>query len=114
MGFFNVGPWELVVVLLIAILVGGPKRTMEIARAIGRFSRQVRDLSQEFTSALQAEIDGAEGEVKESGFDLERVGREIEEAMAGRRRSDVSEPERPQLETGAPHASSDEDRLEEA
>lgn len=114
MGFLNVGPWELVVVLLIAVLVGGPKRTMEIARAIGRFSKQVRDLSQEFTSALQAEIDGAEGEVKESGLDLERVGREIEQAMAGQQRSDASEPERRQLETGAAHVPSDEDRLEEA
>lgn len=83
MGFLNVGPWELVLVLIIAILVGGPKRTMEIARAIGRFSRQLQDLSREFTSAIQAEIDAVETEAGRAGLDLEQVGQEIEGVLSG-------------------------------
>lgn len=56
MEFFNVGPAELILVLVIAILVAGPERMVEIARKLGHFSRQMRELSREFTTALQAEV----------------------------------------------------------
>ena len=60
MDFLNVGPSELVVVLIIAILVAGPQRMVEIARSLGRVSRQLRNLSRDFTTALQSEIQAVE------------------------------------------------------
>jgi sec-independent protein translocase protein TatB len=65
----NVGPWELTVILIIAILVVGPKRMVEIARTIGRVTSQLRRLSAEFTSNLQSEIMSAEREAKQARDD---------------------------------------------
>lgn len=83
MDFMNVGPWELVLVLIIAILVAGPKRMVEIARTLGEYSRQLRDLSREFTSALQAEVQATEEEVQGTGLDLREVQRDLEDVLIG-------------------------------
>lgn len=89
MDFLNVGPWELVVVLIIAILVAGPQRMVEIARSLGRLSRQLRDLSREFTTALQAEIYASE---EGTGTDLDEVRKDLDDVLAGGPQRD-SEPE---------------------
>ena len=82
MDFLNVGPWELVLVLIIAILVAGPKRMVEIARTLGHVSRQLRDLSREFTTALQAEIQATEAEASKTGADLRGVRKGLEDALS--------------------------------
>ncbi|MGD2103822.1 MAG: twin-arginine translocase TatA/TatE family subunit [Anaerolineae bacterium] len=92
MDFLNVGPWELVLVLIVAILVAGPKRMVEIARDLGRFSRQLRDLSREFTTALQAEIHAAEDEAGQAGVDLRKVQQDMQDVLAGSPQTE-SEPE---------------------
>ena len=43
MGFVNVGPLELMVLGVIALLVLGPKRLPEAARALGRGMRELKD-----------------------------------------------------------------------
>jgi Sec-independent protein translocase protein TatA len=80
--FLNVGPWELIVVLIIAILVAGPQRMVEIARTLGRVSRQLGDLSREFTTALQAEIKAAEKETGIPSQDLGEVRQDLEDALS--------------------------------
>jgi Tat protein translocase TatB subunit len=80
--FLNVGPWELVVVLIIAILVAGPQRMLEIARSLGRVSRQLRSLSTEFTTALQSEIRAVEEEAKQSAPELADARQDLQEALA--------------------------------
>jgi len=77
--FLNVGPWELTVVLIIAILLVGPKRMVEIARAIGRVTSQMRRLSNEFLGTIQTEIDAAEEETRRA---LEGVVETGEESVA--------------------------------
>ena len=47
---FNVGPLELVVVLVIALIVLGPQRLPDVARSVGRGMR-------EFRSALESPDD---------------------------------------------------------
>lgn len=83
MDFLNVGPWELIVVLIIAILVAGPQRMVEIARTLGRVSRQLRGLSREFTTALQAEIQAVEKEGGKPSQDLSEVVQDLEDALSG-------------------------------
>ena len=81
----NVGLGELLVILIISILVVGPKRTVEIARTLGRISRQLRDLSREFTNALQAEIDATESETGDIGSELRQVAEEFRGVLSGAR-----------------------------
>jgi sec-independent protein translocase protein TatA len=52
---FNVGPLELLVVLIIALIVLGPKRLPEVARSVGRGMR-------EFRNALDREHDDDDDE----------------------------------------------------
>jgi len=48
----NVGPLEIVVVLVIALLVFGPKRLPQMGRTLGRTMREIRKASEEVRGAL--------------------------------------------------------------
>lgn len=51
----GIGFGEMVVIALVAIFVVGPDRLPAAARSAGRFVRQLRQLRQEFTTALNEE-----------------------------------------------------------
>jgi sec-independent protein translocase protein TatA len=46
MGFVNIGPLELLMIGVIALLVLGPKRLPEAARSLGKGVREMRDALQ--------------------------------------------------------------------
>ena len=54
---FNIGPTELIVILIVALIVFGPKRLPEIGRTLGRslqeFRRASNDLRQELEQGLE-------------------------------------------------------------
>jgi sec-independent protein translocase protein TatA len=54
---FNIGPAEMIVILIIALIVFGPKRLPEIGRTVGKSLREFRKASQdirdEFTGSLE-------------------------------------------------------------
>jgi sec-independent protein translocase protein TatA len=60
----NIGPLELVVVLIIALLVLGPQRLPQVARSVGRGMR-------EFKNAISMDRDEDEDE-DEDGAELPR------------------------------------------
>lgn len=93
MDFLNVGPWELVVVLIIAILVVGPKRMVEIARKLGQLSRQLRDLSGEFAAALQAEVQTAERGEAANLEGIQKELKDVEDAIVGAPQAEKKEVE---------------------
>ncbi len=59
MNFLNVGPMELLLILLVALIVFGPARLPEIGskigRAVGEFRRAQEELTQELTRELRVE-----------------------------------------------------------
>lgn len=42
-GFSGIGPMELIIVLVIALIVLGPKRLPEVGRSLGRGMREFKD-----------------------------------------------------------------------
>ena len=49
---FNVGPLELIIVLVIALLVIGPKRLPEMGNSLGKTIREFRNASSDVTDAV--------------------------------------------------------------
>src|SRR2546421_4061473 len=54
---FNVGPTELIVILIIALIVFGPKRLPEIGRTVGKSLREFRRASQDLKDELNLGLD---------------------------------------------------------
>ncbi len=66
---FNIGLGELLIVLLVAYVVVGPRDLPKIARWLARFVRRIRSLNREFRAAsgwddLVSETDGIRREVE--------------------------------------------------
>jgi Tat protein translocase TatB subunit len=64
MDFFGIGFGELVLILLLALIVFGPGKLPEVARTIGRISRNLKKMSSDLTTAVTKEI-GLEEERQE-------------------------------------------------
>ena len=92
----NVGPLELLVVLAVALIVVGPERLPELARAVGRAVRQLREVQNEVRDMVSMGVDDevrqAASEFKKATGDLRsatnvrgaarRVAREVEDEPA--------------------------------
>lgn len=71
MDILGVGPLELLLILAIALIVVGPERLPEIARAIGKTWRQINHMSRMVTAQWQEELSAAvEQETGKSGLNL--------------------------------------------
>ena len=60
MGFFGIGTWEILLILVIALIIWGPNKLPEIARKLGQIARTVRKAGNEFTAAVSREIESQE------------------------------------------------------
>jgi len=56
MNFFGVGPWELVLIAILALIFIGPEKLPEIMRQIGRTVGELRRMSSELTREFQEEL----------------------------------------------------------
>ena len=56
----NIGPQELLLILLVALLVVGPKRLPELSRTIGKGLREFRKAQDEVTKTIRLGLDDAE------------------------------------------------------
>ncbi|HZD79902.1 MAG TPA: twin-arginine translocase TatA/TatE family subunit [Actinomycetota bacterium] len=54
---FNIGPLELMVILVIALLVIGPKRLPDVGRSVGRALREFRRAQDEVTRTITGGLD---------------------------------------------------------
>ncbi len=61
---FGIGMPEIMVILVVALLVLGPRKLPEIARSLGRGMAEFRRASNEFTRTLSASLDEPPPEAK--------------------------------------------------
>lgn len=64
MNILGIGEWELIAILLIMLVVAGPKRMVHWAYLAGRFMGQLRIMWSETMAVLQREFDDAGVDVK--------------------------------------------------
>ena len=64
MNFFGIGLPEMGVILIIALLVFGPKKLPEIGRSLGKAIRGFQEASKEFESEFKREAEQLEQAVK--------------------------------------------------
>lgn len=57
---FGLGPQELIIVLLIALIVFGPKRLPEIGRSLGSGLRELKKASRDVMSSLETDVSAME------------------------------------------------------
>ena len=57
MGFFGIGGWELLLILVLALIIWGPHRLPEIARTLGKVVRALKKASFDLTSTITREIE---------------------------------------------------------
>ncbi len=56
MNFFNIGPMELILILVLALIIFGPSRLPEIARGLGKAINDFRQASEGLTDGLNREL----------------------------------------------------------
>jgi Tat protein translocase TatB subunit len=74
---FNIGPLELLVLLVIALVVVGPDKLPELGRTVGRFLRELRKVQDEMKDAVQF---GLGDELKEATSHLKSTANDLKQA----------------------------------
>jgi Sec-independent protein translocase protein TatA len=75
--FLNINPGEMMVIIVIAILVIGPKRMLEIGQSIGRLTRRGRRIWGEVMKTIQAELQDTKEAIEEIAADGSDLASEI-------------------------------------
>jgi Sec-independent protein translocase protein TatA len=57
MDFLGMGPMEVGVVLLVAFLIWGPEKVIEISRSLGRIVHNLKKAAGDFSTQLNQELD---------------------------------------------------------
>lgn len=77
----NIGPMELFIIFVIALLVFGPKKLPEIGRSIGKALREFKKTSEEIRGRIEQEIDESMSEVKEAEREIRKDLEETQKVM---------------------------------
>lgn len=62
MGFSGIGIWEILLILIIILIVLGPRRLPEIARTLGKAVRAIKKASADFTTSMTRELEETKNE----------------------------------------------------
>jgi Tat protein translocase TatB subunit len=69
---------EILIILLLALVVLGPKRLPEVARKMGTWAAELRDAAREITRGLEAEV----AQVKDAAKDVVEPVKELKADLA--------------------------------
>ncbi len=62
MDFLGIGGWEVLLILIIALIVWGPARIAEIGRTLGKMVRTIKKATFDLTTQITREIEEKEKE----------------------------------------------------
>ncbi len=74
---FGIGMPELIVILVIALLIFGPRQLPHLGKALGRGLAEFRKASQELKESLENEMRAAEAEVQAAQEEIKKAGQEL-------------------------------------
>ena len=57
MGFLDIGTMEVLLILVVALIIWGPRRIVEVGRTLGKMVRAFRKATFDLTTAVTKEID---------------------------------------------------------
>jgi sec-independent protein translocase protein TatA len=77
--FGSIGPTELILIFVVALLVFGPKRLPEIGRSVGKAIREFKKTSEEIKGRIEEEIQASE--IKDAARDLRTDVQEIKDNL---------------------------------
>lgn len=77
MDFFGIGPLELLIILVVALLVFGPKKLPEIGSVLGKAIREFRKATTEISQNISREMEASKKGLEETQKDLEKTASEI-------------------------------------
>lgn len=80
----NIGPGEVLLLAIFALIFFGPKRLPEIGRQIGRAMAEVRKLSREFESEVKQATEPFTREVRDALDPVADEARELERLAQGK------------------------------
>ena len=101
MEFMGISFWELLFILLIALIIFGPGKLPEIARMLGqgirKFKMVTTELTREITEEMNKEVKEVKDEIREAG---EGVSTEVKDLSEGIGREVNLDPDRPSESIG--------------
>ncbi len=62
MDFLGIGGWEVLLILIIAVIIWGPGRVVEVGRTLGKIVRTLKKASSDLTAQVAREIEEQEKE----------------------------------------------------
>ena len=80
---FGLGAMEILIILIIAFLLFGPKELPEIGRQVGRAVKGFKDTTDDLRQSVEPEINMIQQEFKAVEQDLEASVKEAEEQIKG-------------------------------
>ncbi len=70
MNFMGIGPGELLLILIIALIIFGPGKLPELGKALGKAIREFREATRDVTTQITREIRAVEREIEEAKKEL--------------------------------------------
>ena len=62
MGFLGIGTWEILLILILALIILGPGKLTEFARTLGKTVRAIRKASTDLTTVVTRELEATQNE----------------------------------------------------
>ena len=90
---FGIGSTELIVILVVALVVVGPKHLPKVARTLGKAMGEFRKVSTDFQRSINTEIERE---------DMEKRAKKKQEEMFAEKKEATAEDGSDKSETGAP------------